>query len=791
MAQLGNTIINGNLRANGTISTPSLTVNNKAVESLAGAIADSTTSTNLVSASQIVDYISTTSGVLNDLSASWNSTTHKYTVSGGVSQTGWVNLSTAQTALEINGSAIGSDYIDAKTIGPGSSIVLTAGYYPNARTISASIADVDVESRAASGLTFVLSSLTGSSAVAVGTLSSGYYPIVASGLSVTGTVSAATSGWFSSASLTDSTSNDNLTVGKIIAASGSISGGAPSTTAPSTTFSTAESSGDLIVTATSRTTPSSAAISTSTTAGYTPASSSYATKSAQTGSVVSSSSNTTIPAATFTTTSSSAVCHTAGYISANKTVLNVGIASAPVLSLTDQSATEITIGTLSAGKYPLSTSLSGNVNIASAGYISAGNKVVSDSSVAVGYINELSATSVAVGSTEIPILTFGYGYEAKLSAGYTPGGYIRSTIGAATFSTSVSGPTVTVNCGTAGYTGATLVGSGTVSNGAYHSTVLSNGGNDFTPIIGAFGSAGTDYNVSIGTITTTKPTSGYYMAMSSGSQTSKTITAGAEITTSGYLTAGSTTSELNINLLSSGAYYIPITSGTYTAAISSGGSFTPSIASDGASSNISISSATSTLPSSGYYIGVHSVSGTSRQITATANVGTTGYIAASTKTSSTSVAINSSGTYYIPVTAGVYAAGIGFSSSTNSISATNATIGTSQASGIKIDASASVSATATASISTAGHIPTGSKTASSTSTPNTETYILGVSVGSGKSFSVANAGSTTISTNSGTLGITSNTGTVSIAANTGNVNYLGNWLITKDASNNLTFTYSA
>jgi len=62
-------------------------------------------------------------------------------------------------------------------------------------------------------------------------------------------------------------------------------------------------------------------------------------------------------------------------------------ATEPTLALTDIT-TGLSMGTASNGKYSPTVSLSGNANIATAGWIAAGNHSVSDTSVKVGTVNQ-------------------------------------------------------------------------------------------------------------------------------------------------------------------------------------------------------------------------------------------------------------------------------------------------------------------------------------------------------------------------------------------------------------------
>ena len=107
-------------------------------------------------------------------------------------------------------------YVDVE-IQPYGYIKMPAGYYPLDRYVFANKANASNEATAASNYSLNVSSISGSNDVSVGTLADGKYPIVASNVSVTATLSAGTAGWFSSGSATDS-DTDNVTVGKMQAA---------------------------------------------------------------------------------------------------------------------------------------------------------------------------------------------------------------------------------------------------------------------------------------------------------------------------------------------------------------------------------------------------------------------------------------------------------------------------------------------------------------------------------------------------------------------------------------------
>lgn len=144
----------------------------------------------------------------------------------------YINKSVHGTAVtnslpsSISGRTSGT-YLDIE-IQPKGYVKIPAGYNPLDRYVFANVADAAGESRAASGLSLSVSSVSGSSAVTVGTLSNGNYPITANNLSITATLTASTAGWFSSGSATDS-DTDSVTVGIMPAAT--ISGSSSNATA--------------------------------------------------------------------------------------------------------------------------------------------------------------------------------------------------------------------------------------------------------------------------------------------------------------------------------------------------------------------------------------------------------------------------------------------------------------------------------------------------------------------------------------------------------------------------------
>ena len=206
-----------------------------------------------------------TSGVYYTLTATGKGTvtgTGKGTVSTG---TGWVtsgsttssdsasaskDSNTATTygyiIKSVHGSAISGSLPSSLTrtdgtyqdieIQPKGYLLIPAGYNPLDRYVFANVADVAGEAQASSNYSLDVSSISGSSAVSVGTKSGSNYPIIANNLSVTATLTAGTAGWFSSGSATDS-DTDNVTVGTMpaaVIAGSSTNATATTTVAPGT-----------------------------------------------------------------------------------------------------------------------------------------------------------------------------------------------------------------------------------------------------------------------------------------------------------------------------------------------------------------------------------------------------------------------------------------------------------------------------------------------------------------------------------------------------------------------------
>ena len=409
-------------------------------------------------------------------------------------------------------------------------------------------------------------------------------------------------------------------------------------------------------------------------------------------------------------------------------VVTTPAAAAPELEVTD-STTELTMGSASAGYYYPTGTVSGNVSVDTAGWITTGNKAVSDSGVQVGKVAQSTMTSggetVDSGDEIIPdvsnsqtvTITAGYegqrtivvgpmedGQEAEVTS---PDAEISSLTYTAndtthkfaiTGSQTISAPTVD----TAGVISATkgTKNAGTASVDATVDQVTvgvtpSSTNVTVTPVISRTAKGGTDTYVDAasGAATTTKPASGAYVAVDAAA-VSASATVTGKVSAAGYgntehyqadsattITAGST---------DAATAYVPITAGTVqsgtatistvthtydstndrfdvegTASVSaptastagyvgnnvgtlsahadgatvdahvakiaiaadlpaSGGTAKPVISKNVATNASGVGTATTTQPSSGYYVAVQSAADTST-VTATAAVTSAGY----------------------------------------------------------------------------------------------------------------------------------------------------------------------
>ena len=446
-----------------------------------------------------------------------------------------------------------------------------------------------------------------------------------------------------------------------------------------------------------------------------------------------------------------------------RAVITTPSAAAPTLSLTDIT-TGLSMGTATGGKYSPTVSASGNVNIATAGWITAGNKTVTDTSYKVGTINQSimqnGQSTVTSGDTIVPgpseqTITITEGYNAARTiiigsasasspgevtsgsatitsvtyayvaadnnytitgsgdvsapivntAGYVSGsiGTLNGNIGGATVSTTV--PAITLNSTLSGTTSTlkptlskqtiSIAGVTDAASGAATATAPTSGvyvavrsaANTGTvssaPAIGAAG-YGVGTNFIAGTYATATVGAAqsdiYYVPINVGTITSGTATI-SSITYTYNSTAGNFTiaGSANVSAPTVGtAGYISSTVGTKNAKtdgatvsttvakigiqanLSGTGTKTPSITKNSATNITAAGTATTTKPSSGYYVAVSSAANTGT-VQATASVTSAGYGTTTsgqyttTPSSNLTVGAAASAVTYVPITAATYA----------------------------------------------------------------------------------------------------------------------------------------
>ena len=440
--------------------------------------------------------------------------------------------------------------------------------------------------------------------------------------------------------------------------------------------------------------------------------------------------------------------------------LTVPDASEPALSITDLTGS-LNMGTATAGVYSPVVSLSGNAAVENAGWIEAGNHAVSDSSVAVGKVNQSTlkngTTAIASGATIVPevsasqTINISEGYEGartvivdSMDSASTQKAVVNSSNASiatadisiaydstnsdfnVTGSKTIAAPTV----GTPGFISSTA---GTKNSGTATVAIdldeialgVSASDKKVTPVLArtAISTSGVIDGAS-GAGTTTAPSGGVYVKVGAAA-VADTITASPVVSAAGYGTAEhsqKTDKTINVGSNAAADLYVPITEGTVAAqgatissvsvaydstagnfdvtgaanipaptastagyvgggagtlsgltdgaavdanlakigiaaAISGGDAVTPVISKTGG--NVDASAATTTQPSSGFYLTVNTAAANS-SVTAAASVTSAGYgttVAGQYTTAgdSKTITVNAAGATYIPINSGTLA----------------------------------------------------------------------------------------------------------------------------------------
>lgn len=274
-------------------------------------------------------------------------------------------------------------------------------------------------------------------------------------------------------------------------------------------------------------------------------------------------------------------------------------------------------------------------------------------------------------------------------------------------------------------------------------------------------------NVGSETITTTAPSSGYFISIQATAPAT-TLDITKTIDTAGYIGANTQISASASTTAKTGSiYYLPITKGV-GAANSSSASITIESTDDSSKAGVNVQNIVGTAvdaePNSGYYLRIKADGSGSSKVT-TAGWFPTGALTAS----------STSTTKFYPITKAVgTVTGTNTVTPSASVSGSNVTLSDTN-NGISVTATGggTASVTAAAKINTAGYAPATnslfSKTLSASSNTTTATkYISAITIPSGKSLTITNNGTANI-TSTGTTTVTSNSttaGTVTIAAKT-------------------------
>lgn len=293
------------------------------------------------------------------------------------------------------------------------------------------------------------------------------------------------------------------------------------------------------------------------------------------------------------------------------------------LAITNKASTDITVGDVSSGYYPLTASLEGKLTAGTSGWFTEGS--ATDSSVVVGRIKQGTFSNLS-------------------GAENTEGNYIvTSTISAGYYK---SGMTLTKTF---------TMPNATFTNGSSNAATFQV-------------SEGTDGNLlSVGNVTLNKPTSGYYYSInmsSSGAATVKSNAAGYVKATTNVGKGTVTGSDIAYVTMSAASGSVEVNSPSIAAGTISTVDVSSTVdtdGSDGVSAAFgdifkSLSAATTDLPPTGYYLAVKSNSVTrSNVITADATISNAGYIPSTYDFTAAkgSVTINAGSNYYIPITAAV------------------------------------------------------------------------------------------------------------------------------------------
>lgn len=283
--------------------------------------------------------------------------------------------------------------------------------------------------------------------------------------------------------------------------------------------------------------------------------------------------------------------------------LTVPTAAEPALSITDLTGS-LTMGDASNGVYSPTVSLSGNASIATAGWIAEGNHAVSDSSVAIGTINQstLKNGNTAIDSGDDVVPAVSEDQTINISEGYNTARTVvvksmdsadtqKATVASANVSVSTADLTIAYDSANGGFdvTGSKTIAAPSVTTAGFISSTagtkntgtatiaadldeialeVSASDKKVTPVLAraAFEETGV-IDAASGAGTTTTPSGGVYVKVGAAA-IADTITASPVVSSDGYGTtthSQKTNKTINVGSNAAADLYVPINEGTVTA----------------------------------------------------------------------------------------------------------------------------------------------------------------------------------------------------------------------------------
>ena len=315
-------------------------------------------------------------------------------------------------------------------------------------------------------------------------------------------------------------------------------------------------------------------------------------------------------------------------------------AGAATLTVADNTG-NVTIGEASGGKYSLSTSITGQMTFASAGWVTTAGQSAADSSVVVGLINQSElkngSTIITSGSDIVPIATdqtihITEGYEGARTL------IVKGLSSASSAAATVSGTTLA-----------------TLPTLAHTASAQSN-----------------KVQITVAPTTSTSTIDKYYVAVTPTAPAT-TITLTKTINTAGYLSSDSQITASAGTTANSQLYYIPLVTGSVSASINAV-TITPTLANNTTAINgktrITVTPTQNSNNIDEYYVAVTATAPATEVTLSTST--TSGYVTSDDVSATSGNTTQGTNTYYLPIASGSKSAGAG------SVSASSTTIALTQ-----------------------------------------------------------------------------------------------------------------